>query len=321
MRPAWRVIADGKDLTEALAGQLLSLTVRDEAGLTSDECVIDLADEGGRIVPPAKGTELDIAMGADGVLTGMGLFLVDEVSLSGPPDIMSIRAHAADFMSALKEKRTRDWHETTLGALIKAIADEHGLSTAIQPAFESIAVAHLDQVEESDLALITRLAGDHGAIAKPIERTLVFAAAGEAKTASGLSLPQVTIPRTDVQTYSLSNAERGQYAGVTARWRDAAAAETRTVRAGDEGTAMALSRLYPDEAAARAAAEGKLKEIQRGEAELSLRLAGRIELQAESPVSVTGLREETGGLWSVISAEHVIDRAGFTSRIRCKRPA
>lgn len=44
-----------------------------------------------------------------------------------------------------------------------------------------IHVTHLDQTEEPDLHLLTRLAREHGAVAKPVAGFLVFVPRGEAK--------------------------------------------------------------------------------------------------------------------------------------------
>ena len=45
----------------------------------------------------------------------MGLYTVDELELSGPPDTLTIRAKAANIRSSLKEHKTRAWDDTTLG--------------------------------------------------------------------------------------------------------------------------------------------------------------------------------------------------------------
>jgi hypothetical protein len=52
-----------------------------------------------------------------------------------------------------------------------------------------IAIEHIDQSNESDLHLLTRLARQHGAVSKPVAGFLVFVFKGEAKSATGQQLP------------------------------------------------------------------------------------------------------------------------------------
>jgi hypothetical protein len=52
-----------------------------------------------------------------------------------------------------------------------------------------IAIEHIDQSNESDLHLLTRLARQHGAVSKPVAGFRGFVSKGEAKSATGQQLP------------------------------------------------------------------------------------------------------------------------------------
>lgn len=92
------------------------------------------------------------------------------------------------MVGPFRSPKTRSWEETTLGALVSAIATEHRYQAKIDPELGAIAAPHLDQTAESDMALLTRLAAKHDAVAKPVAGFLVLARQGAAKTITGQTL-------------------------------------------------------------------------------------------------------------------------------------
>src|SRR3546814_16015820 len=59
-------------------------------------------------------------------LVDKGSFKVDDVTHSGPPDQIRIRARAADFTSAIRNRREQSWKDATLGTVLAEIAGRHG---------------------------------------------------------------------------------------------------------------------------------------------------------------------------------------------------
>jgi phage protein D len=73
-------------------------------------------------------------------LVHKGSFKVDEVNHSGPPDQIRIRARAADFTSAIRNRREQSWANTTLGAVLQDIAGRNALALRIAPDLAAIAL-------------------------------------------------------------------------------------------------------------------------------------------------------------------------------------
>ena len=96
-KPDFRIVADCHDITSIIRSRLVSLSLTDEAGLQSDTLELVLADHdpSRRIVLPPTGAELEVWLGYAGALCRMGLFVVDELELSGPPGRLVIKAKAA----------------------------------------------------------------------------------------------------------------------------------------------------------------------------------------------------------------------------------
>ncbi len=317
--PAWRVTLDGQDLTERLAPRLISLSLSESRGDEADQLDLVIRDNDGRTALPRRGVALEVALGwKDAGLFNKGTFIVDEVEHSGPPDVVTIRARSADLTGAVRTRKERSWHDTTLGAIVGALASEHSLKSAIAPALASIAIPHLDQANESDINLLTRLGKRFDAVATVKAGTLILSPIGAGTTTSGAQLPGVTITRASGDQHRFSIADRETYSGVRAYWGDRNAARRKAVLAGSSDNEKKLQATYATEAEARQHAEAELKRLQRGTATLSYTLAlGRADISPEQTIAVQGFKSEIDGTeWLVSKASHSFDPgSGFTTSL------
>lgn len=323
LRPDFRLTLGDQDLTAKIAARLLTLNVRDNSGDEADELELTLDDRDNAIEAPRRGVVLSLSLGWAGeLLTPIGAFTVDECEPSGPPDLLTIRAKAADMREGAKAQRSRSFRDTTIGAIVSRIATENGLTPAVAEPLASIQIGHRDQANESDLHFLTRLGRDYGAVAAPKDGRLVFAPAGTGLSASGQTLEAVVLDRTrgDLLSWRGLSADRSSHGSVRARWRDAGAARTRRVTAGSGDPSKTLSRIYPNEAAARAAAEAELARLGRAGNGVSLTLPGRAEIFAQTPVETRGLRPELTGRWIAETVEHAVDwsTSAFVTTVEAK---
>ncbi len=208
MTPDYRIIADTRDVTQAIADRLLDLRLSDEAGEQADRLDLTLDDRDCAIALPRTGAELQVSLGyRERGLVDMGLWVVDEVELSGPPARLRVRARAANLSNSdtlkahrntLRQHRSQSWHDLTLGDLVATIAERNGYRPRVGEFLAPIHIPHLDQTDESDLHLLTRLARQYDAVAKPAGGYLLFVERGQAKSASGKSLTPVALTPSDV---------------------------------------------------------------------------------------------------------------------------
>jgi hypothetical protein len=115
----------------------------------------------------------------------------------------------------LKVRRERSWDATPLAFIISAIA-AYGLTPLVGAGLAAINIAHLDQANESDANLLSRLGREHDAIATIKAGRLLFLPTGQAATASGLALPPATLTRADGDQHRFLQADRDAYTGVKA---------------------------------------------------------------------------------------------------------
>ncbi|MEA0907780.1 phage late control D family protein [Xanthomonas campestris pv. campestris] len=315
--PQWRVVLDGTDLTERIAPRLLDLTLTECRGGEADQLDLRIHDHDGKMALPKRGVRLAVALGwkATG-LVDKGTFIVDEVEYSGAPDIITVRARSADLTANMRTRRERSWHNTTLGAVLNTLAGEHGLTPRVAEALARTKLPHLDQANESDMNLLTRLGQRFDAVATVKAGTLVFAPIGAGTTATGKPLPTVNLTRRDGDQHRYSVADRDAYTGVRAYWVDKGKARRQSVLVGTEDNAMRLRESYADEATARQHAHAELERVRRGMAKIEYTLvAGRADLFPEQVVAFSGFKPEIDRqLWLISRVSHTLGSSGFSTK-------
>lgn len=148
-----------KDITTLISHRLMSMTIADNRGFEADEIDIQLSDHDGKLAFPRRGATLDVAIGWQGEqLIPKGKFIVDELQYSGSPDSLTLRARSADLRGSLSDKKERSFDNISFENLINQIAKENQLEGACAEAFKEKVIPHLDQTNESDINLLSRLA-------------------------------------------------------------------------------------------------------------------------------------------------------------------
>jgi uncharacterized protein len=330
MQPAFRIFANQKEITAAVQDRLLEMIITDEAGIKSDQVKITLDDrrrgDGAVAELPRIGTTLAIALGYAGTgLADMGTYRVDEIDINHPPATLTVSAKAADMTGSFRSLKTRSWDETTLGVIVETVASEHGYTPKIDPELGGVMVPHLDQTEESDMALLTRLAGTHDAVAKPVAGHLVLARQGAAKSATGKDLPVIVLHDRDLTSWSYNHSARkaggsgmDAVGGVKAYWMDVEAGERREVVVGSEPYEE-LRYVHATEADALAVAATRMNAGERSQDELSITMPGDTRLAAECRINLPDLRPSIPTDWRITKVEHKLSGGGYVCQIECER--
>jgi phage protein D len=321
----WRVTMEGVDLSDRIRPRLVSLTLSEKRGDEADQLDIVLSDHDGMLAIPPEGAVLRLQLGwlqGRDVTPGLidkGSFKVDDVSHSGPPDQITIRARATDFTSEIRNRRSQSWKDTTLGAVLQEVAGRNGLTARIAPALGAITLAAAAQSRESDIAFLRRLGRENDAIATIKDKHLIFAPKGAGQTSTGAALPSLTIQRSAGDRHSWQRQKRDGQEGVTAVWRDKKAAKHKPVTIGKAEGAKKLRKVYSDEASARRAAAAETARLKRAPATFDMTLAlGRPDAYPEARAEVVGFKPAIDGTtWLVSEVTHRLDKSGgFISEVR-----
>lgn len=319
--PYYRLVVNGTNITPRVNGRLIDLTLDETPGDEADTLTITISDHDSAVEIPPKGAEIELAIGWKGQqLVEKGLFIVDEASFSGPPDQISITARSADMRNGLPERRTRSWDQVTLGDIVSEIAANNELDAVVSERLGAIAIEHLDQTDESDLNLLTRLGQKHDAIAAVKSGRLLFTPRGQAETIRGTELPTIIVSPAEGDQYSYRETDRDDYTGVIAFYDDLDLGQQVQVLAGTNDRVKRLRGTFPNIAEAEAAAEAELKRSQRGEAEFGMTLAeGRPEVGPEYRLKVRGLKPQINSRdWVVTRASHSLSDSGLVTDINAE---
>ena len=78
----------------------------------------------------------------------------------------------------------------------------------------NVNISRADQIDESDMHFITRLAEKHGATATMKDSKLIVATRGKGESGSSRPLPEITLLRSDLSSYSLTFPDRDLHGGT-----------------------------------------------------------------------------------------------------------
>lgn len=317
------VVVDGADISALVNERLVSLEVTDEAGIVSDGFELVLDDRDFAVAIPLTGATLSIALGYVGeAMVPMGVYSVDEIESGGRANKMTLRGKSADMSASMKSQRKQSWHKTTLGKVLSEIAARNKLKEAFADEYKKIAIDHLDQSYESDIALLTRLAEQYGAVGKPSGGYLVFVKRGASVNAKGEPLPVVSVDLSadGFSSWSCSEQERSYYGSVRAYWNDKRnPKKDNSVTVGKAEPLKLIKTPFKDQASAKAAAQAELERGALGRYSLNVSMLGDPLIVAESTVNVTGIKPECCGEWVVTSVRHSVPGAYTTSFTACRK--
>jgi len=314
--PAFRIEADGTDVTAAIADRLLSLRINDQAGQQSDSLEIALDDRDSLLPVPRSGAWLKVWLGYsdNGRLPiYFGSYAIDEVELSMGPRSMVIKATAAQTAPELvKEQRTQSWHGKTLAQIAQEIGKRNGLQVVIKGNVGSTVIKHEDQTNESDQSFLTRLAEKNKATIKPADGKLILAPRSEGAGAFTVTLSEVTDWRCTLKN-------RGAYGQVKVKWLDRKTNKEKIKTFGAKGPLPVFEEkhLFRDEKEAEKAAESRLQSLKSGEVRISLKMPGRPELNADGEITLKGFRQYVDGTWVIKQITHELSSGGYTTSVDC----
>lgn len=352
-KPIYKIVVNGTDISASLKGRLSSLTLVDKRGFEADTLDLTLSDHDGKLAMPPRAAKIQVWLGwAHSGLVYKGEFESGCPEHSGAPDTITINAISSEFAGGFTTKKERSFDKKTIGDIVQTIAKEHGWEVVIDKDLAAINPGHIDQQQESDANLLTRIAKDYDAICSVKAGRLLFFKAGNATTASGQAIPPMVITR-----YHGENGERGdqhrfcftsndEYTGVEATWhnpstgkrhRATAKGKKPSKRSGkkekvsvgakatqDDDKIFKIRYTYPTKAAAEHAAASKWMQLQRGIATFSLSLARGIPtLYPETPMVARGYKDIIDAQsWLTTQVTHSLSDSGYTAGVdfECANP-
>lgn len=318
----------GVDITTSLEPYLKSFVYADNEG-KSDDIQIALEDRKGKWHGPWLPEEGDKIVatiitenwkkeGASKALK-CGTFYVDDVGFDGPPDTVTIKALSIPLKKGEKNtKRSRVWESTTLAAIASDIADAAGLTLLFDA--PNTSYDRVDQVQQTDLAFLKKLAKKEGASIKITDEQLVVY--DEVSYESKSSVREIIKGETDILRYSFkkTTAEH-KYKEVEVSYFDESKKKTLsyvyTVPGVDEGPRLKVNERVKSLAEAERRAIKAAREKNKYEQTCEIILFGNTDLVQGMTVDVIGFGKYDGKYF-IESSTHSIGN-GYTTKLSLRK--
>jgi phage protein D len=328
--PRYKIVSNSVDVSALLATRLVSLSVTDSTGMESDELEIVYAFDHTNedVAEPPEGTTFQVWLGY-AEMTFLGTYVFAESQESDNPWLMTIRAQAALFDNTplggknMQAQHRRAWPDgTTLGQVVTTIAAEHGLAPAMALAPSLIKLPYLEQLDESNLHFLMRLAKTYDVVIKPVNTKLVLVPRGLGVSATGVPLPPILVSSDDVVPGSIRrvNSRRETAGSVHAYWQAIKKAKRNEIKVGEGEPVTRIRQVFPTEDMALAAARARLATRARKKETLSLTFVQmRPDVIAEAQLTLVGYPSRFAGLWTVSRVQHALNANDGTTTIECER--
>ncbi|MHB8382568.1 MAG: phage late control D family protein [Candidatus Binataceae bacterium] len=222
LSPQWILNYAGVNISGEVSAMVRAITYVDRLGGKSGDLCVEVEDHAQRWQGPwypALGDGVQAFLGySGGQLLECGSFQVDDLQLSGPPDVFRLRCLAAYVTPAMRTRNSAAYEGQTLLAIASTIAGKYGLALISAPNLEDVAFSRVTQRDETDLEFLARLADDFGYEFTVRGAQIVF----YARTALAAAAPIATIVRSDLERFEFRNRTRRIYSTASAAYFDPA---------------------------------------------------------------------------------------------------
>ena len=328
---------NGKDISADLQQYLKSVSYTDNMS-EADDLQMTLEDRQGLWQSswmPEKGATLDVSIrhinaGAEQVVR-FGLFEVDEITSSGMPSEVQIKAISVPDNNNLRGvERTRSWEKAELKRIANDIAGGAGLELYYDVKDYNPVIDRAEQSEQSDLSFLYQLCADHGLALKICNNQLVIFDEADYEAADAVAqLPKPGTIAADaclktldlLMSYSLSSKVRDVYKACHVKYQEGKdkqkieatfAAPGRTT-----GKTLEVNEQVTSIADAERLAKKKLREKNSAEISGTFTFVGYPELAAAVNIMLSGFGA-FDGKYIITKAQHDIG-SGYTTRIDVRR--
>lgn len=323
--PRAEIKVNGKPVASLFNERLISVTIVDKEGVTSDTISCELNDGNPFAEIPKKGDTISAKLGyVETGLADFGGYTADDPEVRCLPYGMTVNGKGANVRDKAKQHRSRHWDKKTVKDIVAQIAGENGLSPVIDGDVGAYTYEWIGQQDESDLHVVERLARRHDALFSIKDGKLIFVKKGSGQSASGKELTAIVATPFNIvdSTCRVNFAHRQKFKKVKARHQDRQKAELVEVEedSDEEGTAdYTLPEPFADPDEAKKAAKSKAKQLKSETIRTSVTLFGDPSIRAGAPFTYSGVRPGVDGIEFVIeTATHTINKGGYTTQVEAK---
>ena len=332
---------NNKDISVDISKYLKSISYTDNLSGEADDLQITLEDKAGlwqSTWMPEKGALLDAmlqqkywqTLSALAQSLRLGLFEIDEITSSGYPSEVQIKAVSVPDNNTLRGiERSRSWEKAKLQVIANDIASAAGMSL-FWDTEENPVLDRAEQTEQSDLSFLYAICKDKGLALKISDKKIIVfdEAKYEAEKAKITLVKPGTIYKKEsgmkylfVGTgYSLRTKIRDIYAACRVNYQQGSSKsniEATYTAAGKKGKTLQVNEQVESVVEALNLAKKRLREKNKDEVTGSLNMLGNFVLLSGVTVNLLGFGA-FDGRYLITRASHDIG-SGYTTNIDVRR--
>ena len=301
------ITANGSEIMGTLLPFFESLTITDKKGGTADSLNLELSDPHEKLAPIDTLKSLSIHI--NGV--NKGIFEVQGVSEDFHGSI-SITGSAIKMGGNFKSLKDRDFDDQTIGSIVDLISKENGYTATVSDSLKGVFIGHINQIKESDLNLLTRLAKDNDAYFKPTHDRILFTNKSDTVTTGGDKLPSLILADKSTVTGRRERNKREQDGTVIARYLNEMTNLNKSVSVGSGQPETTLPDLYKSESEAMSAAKSALKAKNANDESLNINIPLNVDYVAGCGC-VLAFGGKFDGSYTIEEMRHTVSVSGFDS--------
>lgn len=329
-KAVFEVLIDGENISDRLSPLLISLSVSDEPGASSDAATIELDDTDGRAIMPTDKASISIKLGWD----GEGVGEIFRGFTDGAPRAkggrggrtISITAKGVDTRGKAKQGQRRHFDNETIGNALQETGRWAGYSVVVDQELAAIKRKYIGLDDESFIEFGERIAQELGGTFKISGDKAILAKRNGGVNPAGATLATVRA----IWGENLHDYDIEPIVGITvdkttaARWYDVKAATYRvaTAETGTEGSETTRAAIYieADESQANERAKADAAESDRKSGEGSVTIEGNLGAQPEGLCVVSKCRPGVDGTYRIKGVTHDYSRSGWITRLELGQP-
>ena len=295
-----RVIVAGKDVTKDISPYLKSVSYEDVETGETDTIELELQDAERLFIAdwfPQRGDTLEVELirdswQGDGQIETLplGLFEVDEITNSYPPNVAKVKGNSCPQNSALRQvDESRSWENFKLSEIAADIAKRAGVELFFEAA-EDPAIKRAEQAELSALAFLEKLCKDNGLALKFADGKLIIF--DEVKLEAQEPLSTLVYDLSVIKQFSATATLSEIYKSCEVVYKDGKKDELLQGKFEDstktDGKVLKINQKVENQGEAEKLARKKLREKNKDEIRIQLTTTGRFEYLSGQVVALEG---------------------------------
>lgn len=297
-----------------------SFSYADKSSGESDSISIEIYDRSRNWLNkhfPQKGHKMKASIncfdGAAEKILNCGQFTLDDISISGEPLSVSLKAVSSPVSTGFSvTERSKVWKNLTIKSIASDIAKRAGIRLYYDA--DDIRIASVEQSSKTDSSFLSELCKDYGICMKVYSDRLVLYSLQKAINKT----PVKTIDKTEMESWNFNTTLAGNYTGGQLTYSNSAGNDI-NYSIGNGSRILKITNKKPANfAEAERMMNAAILFANLETTTLSFSTQGQLDIVSSQNIKVTGIGKEINGIYHILSVSHQIS-SGFTTSIEAAK--